>query len=507
MNVRRRILSATTLVAIAAGCDSQRSVDDPVGPEPEALGTLEVTVAVNGTRPDPDGYALVVTLASQAAPVSEHVEPAGGTARFLDLPAGSHSLRLEDLAANCTVLGSNPRSVTIVGEETSQITFRVACPGPGTFLIKTVTQGTDPDPDGYTLVFEASSVREKTIGVNDSLLITEEDLSPDGEWNVRLDGVSDHCLMATGVSDNRARVGSDPLRLRLLPGTNVRVTFSVTCIQRSSITGTIAFQDFSNSASDILLATGGSGTFNLTHDQAYDEGPALSPDRTRVVFSSNRDYPWDYGSDLYTVNTEGFGLVRLTSSGSDWVGSQAWSPDGSRIAFTSWRDGNAEIYVMNANGSGVVRLTRNDASDQNPAWSPDGSSIAFCSDRESTDGVYDIYRMSAIDGSAIVKVASAGCDPVWSPDGSRIAYTTTLDGLSLPDLAVIGVDGTDFVQLRPGEMSSRDVSSEPSWSPDGSRIAFTRARDSRSEVMIVPFGESGFGEVLKLVDGSSPSWR
>lgn len=505
MNVRRRILSVTILVAIAAGCDSPRSVDDPVGPEPEALGTLEVTVAVNGTRPDPDGYALVVTLASQAAPVSERVEPAGGTVRFLDLPAGSHSLRLEELAANCIVLGSNPRSVTIIGEETLQISFRVACPGPGAFFVKTVSQGVDLDPDGYTLVFEASSVREDRIGINDSLLIREEDLSPDGVWNVRLDGVPDRCLMGTGVSDNRATVGSNPLRLRLLPGVNVRVTFSVTCIQRSSV---IAFQGVSGSAADdIFLMVGGSGTVNLTNDPAYDVEPALSPDRMRIVFSSNREYPWDFVDDLYTVSADGRGLVRLTTSGSDWVGSQAWSPDGSRIAFTSWRDGNAEIYIMNANGSGVVRLTRNDASDQNPAWSPNGSSIAFCSDRGSTDGVHDIYRMSAIDGSAIVKIASGGCDPAWSPDGSRIAYTTGFGSSSHPDLAVIGVDGTDFLQLHPGEMSSGDAYGEPSWSPDGSWIAFTRGWDWRREVMIVPFGESGFGEVVKLVDGASPSWR
>lgn len=504
MNVRSRILSVITLVAITAGCDSRRPVDDPVGPEPEARGTLQVVVAVNGTQPDPDGYALVVTLAGQAEPVSEHVESAGGIVRFPGLPAGSHSLRLDDLAANCTVLGGNPRSVTIVGEETSQISFRVFCPGPGTFLIKTVTQGVDLDPDGYTLVFEASSVREERIGINDSLLIGEDDLPLDRDWNVRLDGVPDHCLMGTGVSDNRATVGSSPLRLRLLPGVNVRVTFSVTCIQPASM---IAFQGVSDFADDIFLATGGSGTFNLTHDPALDEGPALSPDRTRIVFTSNRDYPWDFVFDLYAIGTDGNGLVRLTASGSDGVGSQAWSPDGSRIAFTSWRDGNAEIYIMNADGSGVVRLTHHDAFDLNPAWSPDGSSIAFCSDRGSTDGVFDIYLMSAIDGAGIVNVASAGCDPVWSPDGSRIAYTTGFGSASFPDLAVIGVDGTDFVQLRPGGMSSGDAFAEPSWSPDGSWIAFTRVSGSRSEVMIVPFGESGFGEVAKLFDGASPSWR
>jgi Tol biopolymer transport system component len=55
-------------------------------------------------------------------------------------------------------------------------------------------------------------------------------------------------------------------------------------------------------------------------------------------------------------------------SASDGV--PAWSPDGTRIAFESERDGNLEIYVMNADGSGVTRLTNDPASDSTPAWSP-----------------------------------------------------------------------------------------------------------------------------------------
>jgi Tol biopolymer transport system component len=48
----------------------------------------------------------------------------------------------------------------------------------------------------------------------------------------------------------------------------------------------------------------------------------------------------------------------------------AWSPDGSRIAFESYRDGNFEIYVMNADGSGQTRITNNTANDESPDWSP-----------------------------------------------------------------------------------------------------------------------------------------
>ena len=65
----------------------------------------------------------------------------------------------------------------------------------------------------------------------------------------------------------------------------------------------------------------------------------------------------------------------------------AWSPDGTRLAFTSTRDGNSELYVMNRDGSGLRRLTNSPAIDSTPTWSPTGTQIAFTSDRDrATEG-------------------------------------------------------------------------------------------------------------------------
>src|SRR5262249_24615400 len=69
----------------------------------------------------------------------------------------------------------------------------------------------------------------------------------------------------------------------------------------------------------------------------------------------------------------------------------AVSPDGSKIAFASNRDGNQEIYVMNIDGTNVTRLTNNPAVDGQPSWSPDGTKIAFTSNRT---GNYDIFVMN-----------------------------------------------------------------------------------------------------------------
>jgi len=76
------------------------------------------------------------------------------------------------------------------------------------------------------------------------------------------------------------------------------------------------------------------------------------------------------------MDADGSNQTRLTRDPADDSG-PAWSPDGSRIAFMSYRDRNDEIYVMDADGSNQTRLTRDLANDIGPAWSPDGSRIAF----------------------------------------------------------------------------------------------------------------------------------
>jgi Tol biopolymer transport system component len=101
------------------------------------------------------------------------------------------------------------------------------------------------------------------------------------------------------------------------------------------------------------------------------------------------------------VNADGGGLRNLTPMPVGASAAPAWSPDGRKLTFVSYRNGNSEVYVMNANGSGQRSLTRNPAFDGDPAWSPDGRKIAFVSHR---DDSYGVYVMNA-DGSGQRKLA------------------------------------------------------------------------------------------------------
>jgi Tol biopolymer transport system component len=193
----------------------------------------------------------------------------------------------------------------------------------------------------------------------------------------------------------------------------------------------------------------------------------------RIAFSSARDG----NAEVYVAGPDGSGQMRLTTQPGTDV-DPAWSPDGNRIAFTSNRAGSDDIFVMNGNGGGETQLTTDQASDVNPTWSPGARNIAFTTSR---DGNAEIYVMNE-DGSGQARLTNHPAPdavPAWSPDGSRIAFTSARDGNY--EIYVMNVDGSNPTRLTndPGS----DVS--PAWSPDGRSIAFASDRDGNYEVYVM----------------------
>jgi hypothetical protein len=499
MRIARTFLRRTAALALLSVIPVTRCSDQttppsgPDDPQPATFGQLEFTVEVTGMRPDADGYEITLAPLPEGQAVTRSVEPAGGTFTVPDLALGAYTIRIQGADAHCSLSGS-PGAFTIRAGETTKLVVKIFCPGPGAVLVRTISQGRDLSGSGYTVVFEPwlgeSSPNVQPLAINDSLTIPEEELPPAPRWTVRLLGVPENCFVPSG----------DTRTLRPLREKTVTVEFSVTCIARSSL---IVF----DVGGEILL-TAGAGTVNLTNHPARDVGPSLSPDRSRIVFSSDREDPDQLGfHDLYVMNVDGTGLRRLTMGpGSFRVGPQAWSPDGTRIVASMELGESSDIYVVNADGSGVDLLIGDAAWDADPAWSPDGASIAFCSIRNQDDfhpldRVFHVYRTSAVDGSGTVSLAM-GCDPAWSPDGSRIAVSTW-DFSFGPILSVISGGGAIVHELRLPQGFAQRGPTNPSWSPDGSQIVFER----HVGLSIVGYGGSGFGAVAPFMSGLSPSWR
>jgi len=146
----------------------------------------------------------------------------------------------------------------------------------------------------------------------------------------------------------------------------------------------------------------------------FDICPQLSPDETRVVFTSSRSGRFE----LWFSDVDGGNLVQLPSFGS---GSNAprWSPDGKAVAFSSTVDGNRDIYTVSASGGSLRRLTTERSSEGRPNWSRDGRSIYFYSTRTPEQ---QIFKALVEGGPATQVTLKGGHESFESTDGKTLYY-------------------------------------------------------------------------------------
>ena len=227
-----------------------------------------------------------------------------------------------------------------------------------------------------------------------------------------------------------------------------------------------------------------------------DEFGVLSPDGRKIAFSSYRDSTYaDDVPEIYVMNADGSGQRRLTRNKGG--GFPVWSPNGRRIAFISQPDySEGEVYVMNADGSGQRNLTRDAADDQSPTWSPDGRKIAFERDGDSFEEIF-VMNADGSDQSRLTHKFGSDIFPVWSPSGRKIAFTSPGSG-GYENVFVMNADGSDQRNLTqtPAAHDSTGVSDPTTrfagaWSPNGRRLAFTSERDGNTEVYVMNADGSG----------------
>lgn len=203
---------------------------------------------------------------------------------------------------------------------------------------------------------------------------------------------------------------------------------------------------------------------------------------TSMSVSFSPDGRWlavDLQGSLWIIPAKGGQAKRITDYFND-ARQPVWSPDGRKLAFFSYRDGNYDLYTIDPDGANMAHVTSGLADDREPAWSPDGKTLAFSSDRAGSGPAgYNIWTVELATGKLQQITADNNEDrlPAWSPDGSEIAFASQRG--SATGLYAVAVAGGRERTLKDGAGNF----SAPAWSAGG-KLAYVSSDRASSKLEI-----------------------
>ena len=247
----------------------------------------------------------------------------------------------------------------------------------------------------------------------------------------------------------------------------------------------------------------GANPRRVTNSTTLNVAPAWSPDNQVIAYTSWR--PSRAGSfgvyqDILLSFIETGARTTPANGSTDKQNSLgAWSPDGTKLAFTSNRDGNPEIYVMNKDGSGLRRITSNPAIDTSPTWSPTGNQIAWVSDRT---GNPKIYIMNADGTGQRTLVGDSFCDrPTWSRGAfNEIAYAAR-NGPGY-DIKLYSFATGEAIRVTDGIGSNES----PAFAPNGRHIAFTSTRNGKAQLFTIDRDGNNLRQITREGNNKFANW-
>jgi len=239
----------------------------------------------------------------------------------------------------------------------------------------------------------------------------------------------------------------------------------------------------------------GANVRQVTQNQSINLAPAWTPDGRRIAFTSYLKR----NPDVYLIDTDGKNLQRF-SAYPGLNASPSWSPDGKQIALMMGMEGKSEIFLIDSSGNNPKKLTKSHGNEASPRWSPDGTQIAFISDRSGSPQVY-VMRSDGSEVRRLTFDGSYNTHPAWSPKGDRIAFCGRSGGRF--QIFTIRPDGGGGQRL-----TDSGNNESPSWSPDGRYIAFSSTRTGSSRIYVM--NANGFNPrpLIPTSKGgeSGPAW-
>lgn len=225
---------------------------------------------------------------------------------------------------------------------------------------------------------------------------------------------------------------------------------------------------------------------SVTVSEGTNMALAVSPDGKTIAI--------DIQGTIHTVPVNGGKAKPLT----DGLGDErqpCWSPDGTKIAFQSYRDGSYHIWMINKDGSGLKQVSFGYYDEREPQFSPDGKRMLFSSDRS---GNYDIWELSLVDGTTKQFTTDSADDfnPAYSPDGGKIAFIS-----SRKEAGLYIKDASNKEQLM---VPAKGTFAAPSWSPDGKYITFNSFSKGKSGLFSVSIADGKLDSLSNLTEDVFP---
>jgi hypothetical protein len=293
---------ATVIASMSVACQAL--------PAPE-VGDLAVTTTTTGSNLDPDGYTVTV---DENAATTKSIG-VNGSVTFAGLGAGSHTVALSGLAANCMVSGPNPQTVVVVNGGMVTSAFSVSCQAlVGNLTVNVTTRGTELDTDGYSVTVDGTA--SQAVGVNGSVTFTDL-------------GTGSHTVALSGLAVTCSTLGS-PRTVSVTAGQTTQTAIAVECTTLYTFVGagniggcTWDSDEATAKLLDAVIASDPRATVFVTGDNAYDEGtaaelancfaPTWGRHKSRMYAAlGNHDYrtdpnpSWDYFGDRAGPRGQGY---------------------------------------------------------------------------------------------------------------------------------------------------------------------------------------------------------
>ena len=482
-------------------------------------GDILVTTVTVGTDIDPDGYT--VDMVTVGGTLSQSIG-VNASVTFNNQAVGDRTMELTGLARNCSVVGQNPRTVTVQENATVETVFDVVCDRiAGDLQVNASSSGADI-PSGYTVVVD--STQSDSVGANAS--VTFAGLS-EGEHTVELTDVAVNCTVT----------GANPRSVSVPFGGTASTTFEVVCqalvgdldvntsttgadldpdgytvtvaggaSQSIAINGTVTFPDLAE----------GDHTVELTGLAKNCLVTGANPRSVSVPFGGTASTTFDVVCQALVGDLN----VNTSTTGENQDISYSVEVDGSLIQSIG---ANATVTFQDlAEGDHEVRLTgvasNCSVQGENPrtvtvpfqdivettfqvsCFAPLVNKIVFQSDQ---DGAFDVWVMNT-NGTGrqnLTQSASHDVHADVSPDGEKIAFRSRRNA-GQDRIFVMNADGSGVVQL------NNEPGWAPAWSPDGTRIAFQRGSpgSGSAEIWVMNADGSGATGLTNNTDDIRPRW-